>query len=134
MLYVRFSAPRNSDPAIRWTTVNCIQSVSLFVLAAAVEVMGGWLVWQSIRKGKPWFWAFSGSFALFLYGFVPTFQPVSHFGRIYAVYGGFFIVYSYGWGWLLDKERPDVGDFAGAGVALSGVCLCWFWPRKLRVD
>lgn len=32
------------------------------------------------------------------YGFVPCAQPMSDFGRIYAVYGGFFIVLSYLWG------------------------------------
>lgn len=26
-----------------------------------------------------------------------------------AVYGGFFIVLSYAWGWVFDKERPDTG-------------------------
>ena len=26
------------------------------------------------------------------------------------------------------------GDFAGAGIALAGVCICWFWPRKVRTD
>ncbi len=33
------------------------------------------------------------------YGFIPTLQPTSNFGRLYAVYGGFFIVLSYAWGW-----------------------------------
>ena len=35
------------------------------------------------------------------YGFIPCLQPMSDFGRIYAVYGGFFIVLSFVWG----KER-----------------------------
>ena len=33
------------------------------------------------------------------YGFIPTLQPTSDFGRLYAIYGGFFIVLSYAWGW-----------------------------------
>lgn len=43
---------------------------------------------------------------------------------------GVFIVMSYGWGWLVDGDRPDVGDIVGACLALAGVCMCWFWPRK----
>ncbi len=43
------------------------------------------------------------------YGFAPTLQPPDSFGRIYAVYGGFFIVLSYLWGWAVDKDRPDLG-------------------------
>ena len=36
---------------------------------------------------------------LILYGIVPTYQP-SHFGRVYAAYGGWFIILSILWGWL----------------------------------
>lgn len=25
------------------------------------------------------------------------------------------------------------GDFAGAGIALAGVCICWFWPRQVQI-
>ena len=39
---------------------------------------------------------------LVLYGFIPCLQPISDFGRVYAVYGGFFIALSYLWG-----ERPN---------------------------
>lgn len=93
----------------KWTSRKFCQSVSVFTLAAATEVGGGWLVWHSIRTGRPWWWGLLGGLVLVLYGFVPTLQPVDHFGRIFAMYGGFFIVYSYGWGWLLDNERPDKG-------------------------
>ena len=95
----------------RWTPLKLCQSVVLFVLAAAAEVGGGWLVWQSIRTGRPWWWGLLGSVVLILYGFIPTLQPVDHFGRTFAVYGAFFIIYSYGWGWLLDSERPDTGHY-----------------------
>jgi small multidrug resistance family-3 protein len=51
-----------------------------------------------LHQGKPWWWAVCGSAVLMGYGFVPCAQPMSDFGRIYAVYGGFFIVLSYLWG------------------------------------
>ena len=108
-------APGTADQSVetsqrfRWTPLKFCQSVLLFILAAAAEVGGGWLVWQSIRTGRPWWWGLVGSIVLLIYGFIPTLQPVDHFGRTFAVYGGFFIVYSYGWGWLLDNERPDTG-------------------------
>ncbi len=28
----------------------------------------------------------------------------------HAVYGGFFIILSYAWGWAVDRERPDAGE------------------------
>lgn len=68
------------------------------------------------------------------YGFIPTLQPEqATFARVYAVYGGVFIVMSYGWGWALDSQRPDLGDWVGSAIALAGVMLCWFWPRRAAV-
>jgi drug/metabolite transporter superfamily protein YnfA len=53
---------------------------------------------------------------------------------VYAVYGGVFIVLSYAWGWALDGDRPDMGDWVGAAIAVAGVLVAWFWPRKVVLD
>ena len=63
-------------------------------------------------------------------GFVPTLQPLSDFGRLYAVYGGLFIAMSYGWGYVFDGMKPDLGDLIGSILALLGVCIALFWPRS----
>lgn len=86
-------------------------------------------MWQTIRENKAWYLAFSGCFVLVAYGFIPCAQPLDNFGRIYAVYGGFFILLSYLWGWAVDKQRPDTGDWVGTGIAMVGVLLALFWPR-----
>ena len=69
-----------------------------------------------------------GAVVLFLYGIVPTFQP-AHFGRVYAAYGGVFIVSSLIWGWVVDKKKPDKQDTIGAIIALAGVMVMMYWPR-----
>jgi len=102
----------DEDAGFHWTAATLVLSVFLFIVAGFAEVGGGWLVWQAIREGRPWWWAVIGSLVLILYGFVPTLQPVSDFGRIYAVYGGFFILLCYGWGWLLDGMKPDAGKYS----------------------
>ena len=66
---------------------------------------------------------------LVLYGFLPTLQPLADFGRLYAVYGGVFIVLSYAWGSVVDGMQIDRGDLLGSGLALAGVCVALFWPR-----
>lgn len=66
---------------------------------------------------------------MFLYGIVPTFQP-SHFHRIYAAYGGVFIVMSVLWGWLIDGISPDRFDVIGAAIAVIGVVIIFYIPRK----
>jgi drug/metabolite transporter superfamily protein YnfA len=97
---------------------------------APAEIGGGWLVWQFVRSGKPWWYLLCGCLVLCAYGFIPTLQPPeASFSRVYVVYGGVFILLSYLWGWLVDGDRPDVGDWVGAGIAIAGVLVAWFWPR-----
>ena len=112
-----------------WTAGAISLAVALFLLSGAAEIGGGWLVWQAVREGKPWWWGLLGSLALVVYGFLPTAQPTDSFGRIYAVYGGFFILLSFLAGWALDGNKPDKGDIAGGLICLGGVLLILFWPR-----
>jgi small multidrug resistance family-3 protein len=104
------------------------QSLCLFILAGVCEISGGWLIWQWLRAGRAWSWGLLGGVVLCLYGLVPTLQP-AHFGRVYAAYGGFFIVLSLLWGWLFDGDLPDRFDVVGAVVTLAGVVIIMYWPR-----
>ena len=64
-----------------------------------------------------------------MYGIVPTFQP-SHFHRIYAAYGGIFIIMSVLWGWVFEGISPDRFDIIGTIVAVIGVIIIYYMPRK----
>ena len=59
------------------------------------------------------------------YGFVNTFQP-AQFGRVYAAYGGVFVIMSILWGWQIDKIPPDRYDIIGAIVVLTGVFIIMY--------
>jgi len=109
-------------------TATTIKSICYFLLAGLFEIGGGYLVWLWLREGKPLWYAAAGGMILVLYGVVPTLQP-SHFGRVYAAYGGVFIVLSILWGWKIDKIAPDRFDIIGGLVALVGVCIIMYWPR-----
>jgi drug/metabolite transporter superfamily protein YnfA len=112
-----------------WATI--FLTILIFIITGLFEIGGGWLVWQTVREGKPWWWALVGSLVLVAYGFWPTLQQASDsFGRVYAVYGGFFIAGSFVAGWILDGDRPDRGDLTGGLVTLVGVLLILFWPRE----
>ena len=69
-----------------------------------------------------------GGIILFIYGVIPTFQP-AHFGRVYAAYGGIFIVSSIIWGAIVDKKQPDRYEMIGALIALIGVVVIFYIPR-----
>jgi small multidrug resistance family-3 protein len=106
-----------------------IRSFFLFLLAGLCEIGGGYLIWLTIREGKPWWYAVIGALILALYGVVATMQTAD-FGRAYAAYGGIFIVLALLWAWKVDNFRPDKYDVIGALIALIGACIIIYMPRK----
>ncbi len=108
--------------------MDIVRSLSLFLLAGLCEIGGGYLIWVSLRDGKPAWLGVAGGVALALYGVIAAFQP-ANFGRVYAAYGGIFIAMALAWGWLVDDVRPDRFDLLGAGLALAGVLVIMYAPR-----
>lgn len=105
-----------------------VASVALFVLAGLCEIGGGYLVWLWLREGRGALLGALGGCVLFLYGVVPTLQPAP-FGRVYAAYGGVFVVLSLLWGWLVARQGPDRFDLLGGVICLVGVAVIMYAPR-----
>ena len=108
--------------------IDLIISLVLFFLAALFEIGGGYLVWLWLRENKSMAFGLLGGLTLAIYGIIPTFQN-ANFGRVYAAYGGIFIVSSLLWGALVDKKKPDRYEIAGALIALVGVGVIFYIPR-----
>lgn len=70
-----------------------------------------------------------GVVALIMYAILPTLQT-ANFGRVYAAYGGIFIVLSILWGWGVDRITPDKYDLLGGWIALLGVLVIMYAPRS----
>ena len=104
------------------------KSALLFMLAGLFEIGGGYLIWRWWRDGAHWSLAGIGAAVLFLYGIIPTYQP-AHFGRVYAAYGGWFVVISILWGWSVDGMKPDRFDLIGGLICLVGVAVIMYTPR-----
>jgi small multidrug resistance family-3 protein len=109
-------------------TMDIARSLFLFLLAGLCEIGGGYLIWLWIRDDRGLWFAILGAAVLVLYGIIPTFQP-ANFGRVYAAYGGVFIILSILWGWQIDKIMPDRFDLLGGLIALFGVIIIMYWPR-----
>ncbi|MFT5194478.1 MAG: small multidrug resistance family-3 protein [Cellvibrionaceae bacterium] len=105
-----------------------LRTAGIFLLAGLAEISGGWLIWQWLRVGKPMVWGISGALILVVYGVIPTLQQEESFGRVYAAYGGIFVVLSLAWAWYFDGWIPDRFDLLGGAIVLAGVSVI-MWGR-----
>ncbi|TJY44156.1 YnfA family protein [Cohnella pontilimi] len=106
-----------------------LTAILLFFLAGIAEIGGGYLIWLWLREERPLWYGTVGAIVLALYGIIPTIQKFPNFGRVYAAYGGGFIVLAVLWGWLIDRKTPDLYDLIGATVCLLGVSIMLWVPR-----
>jgi small multidrug resistance family-3 protein len=105
-----------------------LKSLLVFILAGLCEIGGGYLIWQWLKADKPWWYGIAGGIILALYGIVATWQ-VANFGRVYAAYGGIFIILALMFAWKIDGFHPDKWDIIGAIIAVTGACIIIYMPR-----
>ena len=104
------------------------ETLGLFFFASLLEIAGGYLVWMWRKSNRGIIFGIVGGLILFSYGIVPTLQP-ANFGRVYAAYGGIFIMSSIIWGYWVDKKRPDRFEIIGSIIVLIGVAVMFYYPR-----
>lgn len=110
--------------------MDIMRSLSIFILAGICEIGRGYLIWLWLKEGKPLWYGIIGALVLIAYGIVATWQT-ANFGRVYATYGGVFIVLALFWAWKVDGFKPDKWDIIGAAIALFGACVIIYMPRSV---
>lgn len=106
----------------RWCH-QLLYPLAIFILAGLCEIGGGYLIWLWLREGQSSWLGFFGGIILILYGVVATFQSFPTFGRVYAAYGGIFIIMSIVWAMIFEKQVPDKYDILGAVICIIGVLV-----------
>jgi small multidrug resistance family-3 protein len=106
-----------------------IQSLIFFFLAALGEISGCYSFWAWLRLGKSIFWIIPGIFALIFFAFALTKIDTANAGRVYAAYGGIYILSSLVWLWLAEGVKPDKWDFLGVAISLIGTLVILFSPH-----
>jgi small multidrug resistance family-3 protein len=104
------------------TTWGILKTLGLFVLTALAEIVGCYLPYLWLRQGKSLWLLLPAVLSLALFVWLLTLHPQAS-GRVYAAYGGVYVVVALLWLWQVDGIRPTVWDLAGVGVALLGIAL-----------
>lgn len=105
-----------------------VKTYFIFILAGVCEIGGGYLVWLWLRDGKSFWYGAIGGLILIMYGVVTSWQT-GNFAKVYATYGGIFIVMSLLWAYKFDNYIPTKYEVAGALISLIGVTIIYYSPR-----
>ena len=106
-----------------------IRTVAIFGTAALAEIAGCFSVWAVIRLSAPGWWLVPGFAALAFFAYLLTLVDQTAAGRVYAAYGGIYIVASLLWLRAVEGFAPDRWDLIGAALSLVGAGVIMLGPR-----
>lgn len=106
-----------------------LKTVGLFLITALAEIAGCYLPYLWLREGKSVWLLVPAAFCLAVFAWLLSLHPTAA-GRVYAAYGGVYIVMAILWLWAVEGVRPTNWDFIGSAVALLGMAVIMFAPRS----
>lgn len=106
-----------------------LKTIGLFFITALAEILGCYLPYLWLKEGKSAWLLVPAALSLALFAWLLSLHPTAA-GRVYAAYGGVYIVVAIFWLWSVDGVRPTIWDLVGAGVALLGMAIIMFSPRS----
>lgn len=102
---------------------------AIYALAALAEIAGCFAVWSWLRAEASWLWLLPGALSLAGFAWLLTLVDSPAAGRVFAAYGGIYIVASLGWLWAVEEIRPDRWDVTGAALSIAGAAVILWGPR-----
>ena len=106
-----------------------MNSFFLYFSAAVAEIAGCFAFWAWLRLERSVYWLFPGLVSLAVFALLLTRIESVFAGRVYAAYGGVYIMASLLWLWIVEDQRPDHWDILGAAVCLAGATIILFGSR-----
>jgi small multidrug resistance family-3 protein len=103
------------------------KSLFLFFFTALAELIGCYLPYWAIKQGKSLLWLIPAALSLICFVWLLSLHPAPS-GRVYAAYGGVYIVVSLGWLKLIDGLSLSHWDLVGASIALIGASVIILQP------
>ncbi len=107
-----------------------LKTLGLFILTAIAEIVGCYLPYQWLRRGaSPWLLV-PAALSLALFAWALTLHPAAA-GRVYAAYGGVYVVVALLWLRQVDGVALTRWDVAGAVITLAGMgVIVWGGWRR----
>ncbi|EIZ9493633.1 YnfA family protein [Cronobacter sakazakii] len=99
-----------------------IKTTLLFFATALAEIIGCFLPWLWLRKGASVLLLLPAALSLMLFVWLLTLHPAAS-GRVYAAYGGVYVMTALIWLRVVDGVRLSLYDWAGAVVTLCGMLI-----------
>lgn len=104
------------------------KTTALFVLTALAEIVGCYLPYLWIEKGRSAWLLVPGAGCLAVFVWLLTLHPQAA-GRTYAAYGGIYIATALAWLRMVDGIQPTRWDLMGASLSILGMAVIMFAPR-----
>lgn len=99
-----------------------IKTALLFFITALAEITGCFLPWLWLKKGGPVWLLLPAAASLALFVWLLTLHPAAS-GRVYAAYGGVYVLTALLWLRVMDGVKLSVWDWSGALIAFSGMLI-----------
>ena len=104
------------------TLQQWIATALLFVVTAVAEIVGCYLPYLWLQKGKSAWLLVPAALSLALFSWLLTLHPAAA-GRTYAAYGGIYVTVALSWLWLVDGVKPTRWDLIGVALCLAGMTV-----------
>ena len=94
-----------------------LKTTFLFFVTALCEIIGCFLPWLWLKRGATAWLLIPAGVSLALFVWLLTLHPAAS-GRVYAAYGGVYVVTALLWLRIVDGVKLSLYDWSGALVAL----------------
>lgn len=102
--------------------MTLVRAGALFVLTAILEILGCYLPYLWLKKGRTIWLLLPAAASLAGFVWLLTQHPTGA-ARTYAAYGGVYIAVAVLWLWLIEGQRPTAWDLVGSVVAVIGMAI-----------
>jgi small multidrug resistance family-3 protein len=99
-----------------------LKTTLLFFATALAEIIGCFLPYLWLKKNASAWLLLPAALSLMMFVWLLTLHPAAS-GRVYAAYGGVYVVTALLWLRVVDGVKLSTMDWLGAGVALLGMLI-----------